>query len=217
MAHILIVDDESAFTSGIAQFLRRRSHDVSVANTLSGARGLLRERIPEYLLLDLMLPDGSGLELLDAFEQHRPNKIIIITGNSGVKTLIAGMAGERVAYLTKPVEPRDLLGLLDTTDIDVPPQELDESMHFGVLLGESRPMQDIYSKIRQVGPTDSTVFIQGESGTGKELVAEAVHRTSRRRGAFVPVNCGGLAQDLVSTQLFGHEKGSFTGATKRHI
>ena len=216
MAHVLIVDDETAFTSGMADYLQLQNHSASTANNLAAARRLLSERIPDVLLLDLMLPDGSGLELLDVFGERRPQKIVIITGHSGVKSLIGGMAGDGVAYMTKPVEPRELLGLLNALKTDGQ-TAADDSAHFGALIGESKAMQDVYAKIKQVAGTDSTVFVQGESGTGKELVADALHRLSERAGTFVPVNCGGLSQELVSSQLFGHEKGSFTGATKRHV
>jgi len=215
MAHVLLVDDEPDFSSGIAEFLRIQGHTAVTANSLEAARHALAERHPDVLLLDLMLPDGSGLELFDAFEDRRPQKIVIITGHTGIKSMIGGMAGDGVSYMKKPIEPRELLGTLNTVT-DGSDEEDESNAHFGLLVGESDAMQEVYTKIRQVAPTDSTVFVQGESGTGKELVAEALHRLSERSGAFVPVNCGGLTQDLISSQLFGHEKGSFTGASKRH-
>jgi DNA-binding NtrC family response regulator len=217
MAQIFIVDDEQAFTSGIGEFLRLQGHTVSSANTVSAARKYMADTIPDILLLDLMLPDGSGLELFDAFDQKRPKHIVVITGHSGVKSLIGGMAGKGVSYMKKPIEPRELAGILNAVTSE--PQEPDDidSSNPGSLIGESEAMQQVYEKIRQVAPTDSTVLIQGESGTGKELVAEALHSLSERAGQFVPVNCGGLSKDLVSSQLFGHEKGSFTGANRRHV
>ncbi len=216
MAHVLIVDDEPSFSSGIAEYLRLKDHNVVAANTLAVARELLAQRTPDVLLLDLMLPDGSGLELFDVFEKKRPQKIIIITGHSGVKSLIGGMAGDGVSYMKKPIEPRELLGILNATTSDAADEEEVAGSYFGLLVGESDAMQAVYQKIRQVAATGSTVFVQGESGTGKELVADAVHRVSSRKGEFVPVNCGGLSKELISSQLFGHEKGSFTGANKRH-
>lgn len=215
MASVLIVDDESAFTSGIAEFLRLKDHKAVTANTVAGGRDALADGIPDVLLLDLMLPDGSGLELLDTFEDRKPGKIIIITGHTGVKSLIGGMAGDGVEYMKKPIEPKDLLGIINAMPIDDDAADSAE-LHFNLLIGESESMQAMYQSIRQVAPTDSTVLVQGESGTGKELVAEALHRMSHASGPFVPVNCGGLSQELVSSQLFGHEKGSFTGANKRH-
>ncbi len=218
MAHILIVDDEEAFATGMAEFLRLNGHTAIATYSLQQARSAFAEQPASVVLLDLMLPDGSGLELFDIFENQPPQKIIIITGHSGVKSIIGAMAGDGVLYMKKPIEPRDLIGILNTlTDekTDMEDSRLG-SEHFGSMLGDSEIMKSLYRTIRQVGVTDSTVLIQGESGTGKELVAEAIHKISARQGRFVPVNCGGLAKDLLSSQLFGHEKGSFTGADKRY-
>lgn len=218
MAHILIVDDEAAFATGLAEFLEVKGHSATAVFSLVEARASLSQELPDVVLLDLMLPDGSGLELFDAFEDNPPQKIIIITGHSGVKSIIGAMAGDGVMYMKKPIETRDLEGILNTLDrvISVDDAQKPGSEHFGLLLGDSEAMQGLYKTIRQVAVTDSTVLIQGESGTGKELVAEAIHKLSQRAGKFVPVNCGGLNKDLVSSQLFGHEKGSFTGADQRH-
>ncbi len=219
MAHILIVDDEAAFANGIAEYLRLKGHSTTVAETLASARKAFSQQAPAVVLLDLMLPDGSGLELFDAFEDQPPRKIIIITGHSGVKSIIGGMAGEGVMYMKKPIEPRELEGILNTLgeDSNLSSDETPGTEHFGLLLGDSAPMQALYKTIRQVAVTDSSVLIQGESGTGKELVSEAIHKLSGREGRFIPVNCGGLTKNLISSQLFGHEKGSFTGADQRHI
>lgn len=217
MANILIVDDEPGFTSGISEYLRLQKHSVATANSLSAGRELMGKQLPDVLLLDLMLPDGNGLELFEDFSGARPQQIIIITGHSGIKSLIGGMAGDGVSYMKKPIEPRELLGMIDSVAEVSPQSSDDDAANFGVLVGESDSMSALYKEIRQVAGTDSTVFVQGESGTGKELVADAIHRVSKRKGPLVPVNCGGLSKDLVSTQLFGHEKGSFTGANKRHI
>ncbi|MEJ8569157.1 sigma-54-dependent transcriptional regulator [Elongatibacter sediminis] len=220
MAHVLIVDDESAFADGLAEYLEVKGHSASAVGTLADARDAVSGRVPDVVMLDLMLPDGSGLELLDSLADEQPKRIVIMTGHSGVKSLIGGMAGQGVTYLKKPIEPRDVSGILATLGDDSPPAEADSNGagtgHFGLLLGESEAMQSIYDQIRRVGTTDSTVLVQGESGTGKELVAEAIHRVSGQTGPFVPVNCGGLSRDLVSSQLFGHEKGAFTGADQRH-
>ncbi len=218
MAHILIVDDESAFADGLAEYLQLKGHNAVAVGDLEAARGAVGEQRPDVVMLDLMLPDGSGLELLDAFADTPPQRTIIMTGHSGVKSLIGGMAGEGVIYMKKPIEPRELLGVLAPLESEAPAPESGPpgSGHFGLLLGDSEAMQAVYKQIRRVGTTDSTVLIQGESGTGKELVAEAIHRVSEVKGRFVPVNCGGLSRDLVSSQLFGHEKGAFTGAEQRH-
>lgn len=202
----------------MAEYLRVKGHSASVATCLSLARDELQGKAPDVVLLDLMLPDGSGLELLDAFEKQPPKKIIVITGHSGVKSLIGAMVGDGITYMKKPIEPRDLEGILNTLGDSALTADdfVTGDEHFGLLLGDSSAMRSLYRTIRQVAATDSTVLIQGESGTGKELVAEAIHKLSGREGRFIPVNCGGLTKDLISSQLFGHEKGSFTGADQRH-
>lgn len=222
MADFLIVDDDELFTSGIAQFLRLHGHDARTVRSLAEARHELEQKLPSVVLLDLMLPDGNGLELLGELSAHPRVKVIISTGNSGVTSFIGQLEGDNISYLIKPINPRDLIGIInaraaaesDSDEEEDPPAR--RAAHFGLLVGESPVMQRVYEKIRQVGPMHCTVFIQGESGTGKELIAEAVHRASGRDGPYIPVNCGGLSKDLVSSELFGHEKGSFTGAAKRH-
>ena len=220
MASILVVDDDSLFTSGIAEFLRRYDHEVETVSSLAAARSALATSTPSMVLLDLMLPDGNGLELLDELTSHPNLKVVISTGHSGVRSFIGKVEGENVSYLTKPIDPRELIGLINLVRDDDEDEDAEDAAlgraNFGILIGESPSMRKVYEKIRQVAPMHCTVFIRGESGTGKELVAEAIHQVSGRNGRYVPVNCGGLSKDLVSSELFGHEKGSFTGAAKRH-
>jgi len=218
MAKILIVDDEASFASGIADYLKLQGHSVDTANCVASARDRLAEACPDVVLLDLMLPDGSGLELLSEFRDGRPLRTIIMTGHPGVKSLIGSMAGEGISYMKKPIEPRDLTAMLNSIESGDSSNAAAgaQTSGFESLIGESEQMRAVFEQIAQVADTDSTVFVQGESGTGKELVAEAIHKRSARQGPFVPVNCGGLAKDLIASQLFGHEKGSFTGATQRH-
>jgi len=210
---VLIVDDDKQFTEGLARGLGSRGMNVRTAASLSAARSALARDIPQFLLLDLMLPDGSGLELLQEFKEDRPEAITLITGHYAVKSFVRDMAGPSISYLTKPVGLKQVLRVFDELD-DV--GERKRRQHFGLLIGESDAMKAVYQQIRQVAPTDSIVLIQGESGTGKELVAEAIHRESGKEGRFVPVNCGALPKDIVTSELFGHEKGSFTGAGRQH-
>jgi DNA-binding NtrC family response regulator len=216
VANVLIVDDDTGFTSGMAQVLRHLGHTISCADTLADARRLFAGRKPDLLMLDLMLPDGSGLELLEEVKDAPPNRIVIVTGHPGVKSFIQGVAGPGVSFLTKPVEAKDIVGLLRTMDGDDSDTSRRPTKHYGVLIGESEPMHALYTKVRQVAPMDTAVLIQGESGTGKELLAEAIHVASERKGAYIPVNCGGFSKELLSSELFGHERGSFTGANRRH-
>jgi DNA-binding NtrC family response regulator len=217
MAHIVLVDDETNFATATAEFFRIHGHSVVTADCLSAARSALERKMPDLLLLDLMLPDGNGLDLLQDLQDERPRLVVVITGHPAIKGTIRELGGPSVAYLTKPVDSSELRRLASRLDaVDAADADDTATRHFGLLVGESPSMHAVYQAIRQVAPTDTTVMILGESGTGKELVAEAIHRHSGRSGAFVPVNCGALTRDLVASELFGHEKGSFTGASRRH-
>lgn len=211
---VLIVDDDENFTVALHQALTKSGYAAQAANDLAGARALLDKHVPDVLLLDIMLPDGSGLDLLEAIKTNPPRRVALITGHSSVKHFVSSVAGPGLSYLIKPVGLQDIQKLL--TDMDAETSEGTPGRHFGTLIGDSEPMQSVYEQIRQVAPGDSTVFVQGESGTGKELVAQAIHSESGRKGNFVAVNCGGLTRELVASELFGHEKGSFTGASRQH-
>jgi len=218
MANILIIEDETPFAEAMADYFALEGHEPQRVESLAAARERLAERTPDLVLLDLMLPDGSGLELFDIFEDQTPGRIVIMTGHSGVKELIGGLAGKHVSFMKKPIEPGEFDGLLNSLQVtgEAGKGSRTSTDRFGLLVGESPAMQAVYEQIRKVAPTDSAVLVHGESGTGKELVAEMIHRESGREGRFIPVNCGGLNKELISSQLFGHEKGSFTGADAAH-
>ena len=216
MSSILVVDDEIRFLQATSEVLRKRGHDVTTANCLAAARDALRGTSPQVVLLDLMLPDGNGLELLEDLNDEESSPLVaLITGHPSIKSHIQSLAGPAVTYLTKPVDVADILRLIELEESPQIDEESSEK-HFGFLIGESPAMQKVYEAIQRFGPTHATVLIEGESGTGKELVAKSLHAVSGRRGRFVPTNCGALAGELVASELFGHEKGSFTGATRRH-
>ncbi len=217
MSRVLLVDDEPRFRQATSESLRRCGHEVVTANCLAAAREALHGGEPDLILLDLMLPDGNGLELLDEFDAESSALVALVTGHPSIKAHIQSLAGPAVTYLTKPVSVEDILRLVE--DVEAAESAGDgaaEGKHFGLLIGETDGMRRVYESIERFGPTDATVLIVGPSGTGKELVAKALHRVSRRSGRFVPTNCGALAGELVASELFGHEKGSFTGATRRH-
>ncbi len=220
MSRVLLIDDEPRFCQATSEILQQRGHTVSTANGLAAARQLLRTTTPDLILLDLILPDGNGLELLEEFEGDSPN-IVIITGHPAIKSHIRSLAGPSVSYLTKPVDAREIVRVVEELTTPQKSEEIDASddasKHYGLLIGECDLMQTVYQSIEQFGPTGATVLVEGESGTGKELVARALHRRSHRKGRFVAANCGGLSSELVASELFGHEKGSFTGATRRHV
>ncbi|HEX5420121.1 MAG TPA: sigma-54 dependent transcriptional regulator [Gammaproteobacteria bacterium] len=221
MARVLLVDDEPDFVTSASEMLRLHGHDVRTADTLANARRLIESQSSDVLLLDLMLPDGNGLELLEelAENQQAIERVVLITGHPGIKSQIKNLSGPSVSYLTKPIDSRELMGLLrelERSDKGQGKEGQDVEQHFGLLVGETPQMHAVYDQIEKIAPTDSAVLILGETGTGKELVAEAIHRASSRTGEFVAVNCGSLSRELAGSELFGHEKGSFTGATRQH-
>jgi two-component system response regulator HydG len=214
LARVLLVDDEPEFVAGALELLELHGHDVSTAESLANARQSLSRSLPDVLLLDLMLPDGNGLELLEEVEAANLKKVVLITGHPGIKSHVRHLGGPALDYLTKPI---DTTGLLQMVNLDnKEPVEIEAHDHFGLIVGEHESMRALYEQIERIAPTSSPVFIVGETGTGKELVAEAIHRQSGCSGDFVAVNCGALSRELAGSELFGHEKGSFTGAIKRH-
>jgi DNA-binding NtrC family response regulator len=218
MANVLLVDDEPDFVAAAKEMLQLHGHTVESAERLESARRLLGGSPPDVLLLDLMLPDGNGLELLEELRESPVKRVVFITGHPGIKSLIKNLSGPSVSYLTKPIGSSELLRTVET-DIESPEAkepQADGNLHFGCLIGESPAMQAVYEQIEKVARTPSPVLILGETGTGKELVAESIHRASGRPGQFVAVNCGSLSRELAASELFGHEKGSFTGAVRRH-
>jgi len=220
MARVLLVDDEPDFVAAASEMLQVRGHRVDTAERLEQARRILGTDAPDVLLLDLMLPDGNGLELLEELRESAVKRVVFITGHPGIKSLIKNLSGPSVSYLTKPIDSRELIDLLSEVEAssgDEAPGDAQEAKHFGLLIGESAPMQAVYTQIEKVAGTNSPVLVLGETGTGKELVAQAIHRASGRTGDFVAVNCGSLSRELASSELFGHEKGSFTGAARRHL
>jgi two-component system response regulator HydG len=217
MANVLLVDDEPDFVAAAKEMLQLHGHTVESAERLESARRLLGGVAPDVLLLDLMLPDGNGLELLEELRESPVKRVVFITGHPGIKSLIKNLSGPSVSYLTKPIGSTELLRTVETdASTGGGGPTVNGNLHFGCLIGESPAMLAVYEQIEKVGRTPSPVLILGETGTGKELVAESIHRASGRPGQFVAVNCGSLSRELAASELFGHEKGSFTGAVRRH-
>lgn len=216
MASILLVDDDENFAKTTQELLTMLGHKVVTAGNIREGLDAIKSRSFDILLLDLMLPDGSGLEVLEGLPQKDPQPhVAIITGNTAVKSLIKTVLGPNISYLIKPINLDDLKHLINRATVDV--EEEVGNRHFGALIGESPAMQELYQMIERVAATKANVLIQGESGVGKELVAQAIHRASGATGPFVAANCGAISRDLISSELFGHEKGAFTGAVSRRI
>jgi DNA-binding NtrC family response regulator len=225
MPKALLVDDDEGFVFGLAEAVKREGFEVRTAGTLQDARQALREHDPDALLIDLQLPDGSGLELLQTPEGRLPPGVIFISGNASVELAVEALRLGAMDFLTKPVDfARVKMALANlsrtrelTRQVGALRGELRRLGHFGSLVGGSRPMQTVYDMVAKVAPTEAAVFVLGETGTGKELVAQTLHDMSRRaKQAFVPINCGAVSPTLIESELFGHEKGSFTGADRSH-
>jgi DNA-binding NtrC family response regulator len=208
MVRILLVDDDEDFTSATQAILRREAHDVTTANDLDRARkALTRERF-DLLLVDLSLPDGSGLELLSSDSP----KAVVITGHPSVETAIRAVKGPVVDYLVKPIDRGQLDRAIRQATRELTPGSGRPPEPKGRIVGESDAVLKMRRQIEEFGPTDATVLVTGESGTGKELVAEALHDARGTRGELVTINCGAIPQELIASELFGHRKGAFTGA-----
>jgi two-component system, NtrC family, response regulator HydG len=223
MSRALVVDDDLSFLTAEAELVQREGFATTTATSLAEARAQLQTDPPDVVLVDLMLPDGRGLDLMNDLPPGARTEFIIITGHASIDSVIEALRCGVLDYLTKPVDiPRlkaVLANLARTTElkeeIGTLRQQLRGLGRFGQLIGASPAFQTIYDLIAKVAPTDATVLLTGESGTGKEVVAQTIHDLSkRRRGAFLPLNCGAVPSGLIESELFGHERGSFTGATQ---
>jgi two-component system, NtrC family, response regulator AtoC len=221
----LIVDDDSEVLQVLAEFVKREGFAVTTATTLNKAREAIMADPPDIVLIDIHLPDGSGLDLLDASEPTAAPEVVLITGNASIESAVDALRRGAADYLTKPVDFARLkmvLANLTRTlemkgEIGTLRNELRKLGRFGALIGACPAMQGVYELIDSVARSDASIFITGETGTGKEVVAQTIHALSRRRKeAFLPVNCGAISATLIESELFGHERGSFTGADRMH-
>ena len=225
MPHALLVDDNTDTLDALTEVLKAEGFTASTAPNLDEAKAALARQPPDVVLLDLNLPDGSGMTLLDGIEGLRAPAVILITGHASVSTVVEALRRGVTDYLTKPVDVdrlRTILGNIAHTrqlpdEIKTLQTDRDTSGRFGLLVGRSSNMRRTFELIARIAPSSASVLISGESGTGKDVVARTIHALSRRRhGPFVPVNCGAISAALLESELFGHERGSFTGADRRH-
>ena len=225
MGLALIVDDDADAADMLAVLIAAQGFKVAVATSLSEARKQLALRSPCLVLLDLHLPDGNGLSLFSEESLLSNAQVVLMTGHATLETSIEALRLGAADYLVKPVNLDHLRGILKrvmpprvlAAELQTWHERLAQNGRFGHLVGRSEPMQRVYQQIERVAATSVTVFIVGESGTGKELVAQTVHDLSRRRSqAFLAVNCGAISPHLMESEIFGHEKGSFTGADRQH-
>jgi len=226
LTHVLIVDDDVDSATTLRDLVALEKFSVAVAHTLRDARRQIAMQPPDLVLLDLQLPDGSGLDLFSDPELVSSSELVLITGHASLETSIEALRLGAADYLVKPVVMKQLHGVLSRfmkpsalkADVARMKAGLANDGHFGHLWGQAPPMLRVYEQISRVAGTAVTVFITGESGTGKELVAQTVHDLSRRRSRpFLAVNCGAISPNLIESEIFGHEKGSFTGADRQHL
>jgi two-component system, NtrC family, response regulator AtoC len=225
MPHALVVDDDSDSAASLRALIAAENFTVAVAHNLRDARRQIALQQPDILLLDLLLPDGNGMELLGDSKLVADSEVVLCTGHASIETSVQALRLGAADYLVKPINLKHLQGVLSRimkpaalkAEVESLTADLTHSGHFGHLWGKSLPMQRIYEQISRVAGTSVTVFITGESGTGKEVVAQTVHDLSRRRKRpFLAVNCGAISPNLIESEVFGHEKGSFTGAERQH-
>lgn len=226
MANILIVDDEPSVCEFI-QIGLDSHYSVRVAHDAREALQLFRQEYPDLVLLDILLPEISGIDCLRQFVQERPTtKVVMLTAVNSVKTAVEAMRIGAFDYVTKPFHLDELKFIIAKAirsremeaEIVQLRSEMDQRYRFHNIIGKSPQMQEVFRTIEQVADKESTVLILGESGTGKELVARAIHEISPRRNRpFVALNCAAIPDPLIESELFGHEKGAFTDAHERRI
>jgi two-component system response regulator PilR (NtrC family) len=206
----LIVDDEPDIRELLEITLRRMDIGSQVAANLAEARSQLARRRFDLCLTDMRLPDGDGLDLVSHIQQsHATLPVAVITAHGSMEAAIEALKRGAFDFITKPVDLNVLRGLVSTA-LKVSQQYPEPTRE---LIGESQAMRDTRTTIAKLARSQAPVYISGESGTGKELVARMIHEQGPRAGQdFVPVNCGAIPQDLIESELFGHKKGSFTGA-----
>jgi two-component system, NtrC family, response regulator HydG len=224
-ANLLIVDDELIVRDSLAKWFREEGYDVGTAESAHEALGLLAERRFDLALLDIKMPGTDGVQLQRRMKEVAPETIVIMmTGYASVETAVAALKNGAYDYVTKPFDPDDIAHTIHNAlahkRVEQEVTRLRETVAATTLpkelVGQSEAMKRVSDAIQTVGPTDATVLITGESGTGKELVARAIHAASNRKfNPFVVIHCGALTETLLESELFGHEKGAFTGAQYR--
>jgi DNA-binding NtrC family response regulator len=222
---MLVVEDDRALSEVLCDELRARGHMAVAAETVAEGREQLKQSDFDVALVDLMLPDGSGIDILKQIDEDAlPMEAIVLTGYATVSTAIEAMKLGAYDYVTKPARMEEIEVLVqkaaekarlrrENASLKV---RLDRQDGTQGLITEDPAMKDLLATLERVAPSDLPVLVQGETGTGKELVARAVHRMSPRTAdPFVAINCGAVPENLLESELFGHEKGAFTGALQR--
>jgi len=221
--NLLIVDDEASLRDFLSIVFEEEEWQVETAQSLGDARVAIQRIEPDVVLCDLMLPDGSGIDLVREVKAQTPSiAFVMITAHTSTRSAVEALKAGAFDYIAKPFDIEELKFIvrkaierkqLEDENIHLR-SALEERFTFANILGKSAKMQEIFSIVQRIARTMSTVLISGESGTGKELIARAIHYNSDRHGKFVSINCGALPETLLESELFGHERGAFTGAIR---
>jgi DNA-binding NtrC family response regulator len=221
-ARVLIIEDDRDSAEFLKLLVEPRGYLVRTAATATEARDSLTTWRPELVLMDMMLPDAQGLELLRHFREASPEtQIIMVTGYGSVPKAVEAMEAGAFSFIEKPVDVGILMAMLEKAGEKLAlsaenrrlKEELREHSAFANIVARSDKMRQLFHLIRSVAPTDASVLVHGENGTGKELVATAIHQHSKRSsGPFIKINCAAIPSELIESELFGHKRGAFTGA-----
>ena len=225
MNRILIADDEEKIRRVVVAFLQDRGYDVKEADCGRTAVRAAEDFWPQVVLMDLAMPDINGIEAMSQIHRFLPGcKVIFITAYGSIESAVEAMRKGAFDYITKPFRNDDLLlriqKALKVAELEDRVERLEDQLadrySFSNIIGDSAPMKQVLELVRRVMGKDTTVFIIGETGTGKELVARSIHHHGpRKNGRFVAINCAAIPESLVEDELFGHEKGAYTGASSR--
>ena len=222
MPTLLVVEDSPAMAHMYQEYLVNEPYEVSVASTWSQAQAMVEKLAPDLMLLDVQLPDGDGLQLLRSLRaQGADTQTVVMTAHGSINVAVDAMRDGAYDFLVKPFNQERLLRTLhNALEAKALQKQVDEFKKterpkYHNIVGSSLPLQAVYRTIDAAAPTNATVFIMGETGTGKELVAQSVHAQSTRRDRnFVVLNCAAIPKDLIESEIFGHVKGAFTGASE---
>ncbi len=222
---ILVADDEMIVRQSLSNWLMAEGYSVETAENGQDAYNKLRNKNYDLILADIKMPEMDGIELLEKSKKYDPElQFIVMTAYASVDTAVTAIKEGAFDYIVKPVDPENVslvikrslkFKLLEKENLMLK-KELEKKYGMDEIIGKSKKMEDIFDLIRTVADADSVVMIRGESGTGKELIAKAIHAHSKRKyGPFIAINCGSLPETLLESELFGYEKGAFTGAQSR--
>ena len=227
MKKILLVEDDVTFSNMLKHFLERHQYTVEVSYTIKNASTLLKKHSYNLIFTDLRLPDGNGIDLLKQSKNTNSNiPVVLMTSYAEVSTAVQAMKQGAFDYISKPFNPDEVLEVISNA-LEVKTEQITETKkedkkvsnsNSNIVSGISAASKSLYEHIHLVAPTDMSVLITGESGTGKEVVASTIHTQSLRKDKpFIAVDCGAIPKEIASSEFFGHQKGSFTGAINDKI